>query len=219
MSPSEKRRPGEHIRKLIKQRQQSALVHYIFAAGVLISAFFLFSIFSHSSLGIVFLLGGLAISCSLCRKGQYLGKRVSDAERGAQAEVQVSSLLLPLQRQGWQIEYNLPIRKWGDADVVLCSSKSNWFVVDVKSHGGTKVYENGSLQMRYGKNTHSFREGDLISKVKGQISEVKSLKNTRWITGLLCFTRGDVNIPGKIIDGIYIVTANDLVNTLLQLDH
>lgn len=39
--------------------------------------------------------------------------------------------------------------------------------------GGTKVYESGRLRKPYGKNTFDFNEGDLISKLKGQATEVK----------------------------------------------
>jgi len=54
--------------------------------------------------------------------------------------------------------------------------------------------------------------------VKGQALEVKSLKNARWVNPMLCFTRGDVNISGNMIDGVHILAANDLVKTLLRLD-
>lgn len=218
MLPPKKRQPGEYVRKLGQQRQQSAILRNVLAVTVFVSTVFLFSIFSNSALGIIFFLGGLTTSYYLYRNGQYLMKRAGDAQQGAKAETQVAALLLPLQRQGWQVEYNLQIRRWGDADVVLYSPKSNWFVIDVKSHGGTKVYESGRLRKCYGRNTYDFQEGDLISKVKGQASEVRSLKNARWVTGILCFTQGDVNIPGNNADGVYVVTANDLVNTLLQLD-
>jgi hypothetical protein len=218
MLPRKKRQPGEYIHKLGEQRQQSAILHYALAGGVFVGTIFLVSIHSNSSVGIVLFLGGLTTSYYLYCNGQHLMKRSGDAQNGAKAETQVAALLLPLQRQGWQIEYNLRIRKWGDADVVLYSPKGNWFVIDVKSHSGTKVYESGRLRKCYGRNIYDFQEGDLIGKVKGQASEVKSLKNARWVIGMLCFTRGDVDIPGNNAGGVYVVTANNLVNTLLQLD-
>jgi hypothetical protein len=69
-----------------------------------------------------------------------------------------------------------------------------------------------------GKKIHDFREGDLISKVKGQALEVGLLKNARWVNPMLCFTLGNVNIPENMIDGVHILAANDLVKTLLSLD-
>lgn len=213
-----RRQPGEYIRKLGKERQKSALLNYALAVVVLVGTIFLFSIFSNSALAMMVLLGGLIASYCLYSNGQYLMKRSGDAEHGAKAETQVAALLFPLQRQGWQVECNLRIRRWGDADVVLHSPKGNWYVIDVKSHGGTKVYERGHLRKRYGRNTYDFEEGDLISNVKGQATEVRYLKGTQQVTGLLCFTKGDVDIPGNNASEIYVVTATDLVNTLLQLD-
>ena len=55
--------------------------------------------------------------------------------------------------------------------------------------------------------------------MKGQASEVRSLKNARWVNPMLCFTRGNVNIPRNMIDGVYIIADKDLINTLLSLDH
>jgi hypothetical protein len=219
MLPPKRRQPGEYIRKLGKERQQSAMLRYALAVSLFVGTVFLFIIFSHSSLRIILLLGGLTTSYYLYRNGQYLTKRAGDAKRAAKAETQVAALLLPLESRGWQLEYNLRIRKWGDVDVVLHSPKGNWYAIDVKSHSGTKVYESGRLRKCYGRNTYDFQEGDLISKVKGQASEVRSLKDARWVTGLLCFTGGDVNIPGNNAGGVYVVAANDLVNTLLQLDY
>ncbi|WP_414581668.1 nuclease-related domain-containing protein [Scytonema sp. PCC 10023] len=212
------KQPGEYIRKLGEERRQSAILRYALAVGVLIGTVLLFSILSISSLGVLLSLGGLVGSYYLYRNGQHLMKRAGDAQRGTKAETEVAALLRPLERQGWQVEYNLRIRRWGDADVVLHSPKGNWYVVDVKSHGGTKVYESDRLRKRYGRNTYDFKEGDLIEKVKGQAKEVRRLKGARWVTALLCFTKGNVDIPGNDADGVYVVTAADLVSTLLQLD-
>lgn len=210
--------PGEQIRKLGKERYQSARGRYALAVGVLIVTVILLSVFATSSVGILLSLFGLVSSYYLYRSGKHLMKRAGDAQRGAKAETEVAALLCPLQRQGWQVEYNLRIKRWGDADVVLHSSKGNWYVIDVKSHGGTKVYEGDRLRKRYGRNIYDFKEGNLIDKVKGQAKEVKSLKGARWVTALLCFTRGDVDISGNEAGGVYVVTAADLVSTLLQLD-
>lgn len=139
------KQPGEYIRRLGEERRQSAILRYALAVGVLIGTVLLFSILGTSSLGVLLLLGGLVGSYYLYRNGQHLMKRAGDAQRGTKAETEVAALLRLLQRQKWQVEYNLRIRRWGDADVVLHSPKGNWYVVDVKSHGGTKVYESDRL--------------------------------------------------------------------------
>ena len=194
------------------------MVRYFLAGGVSIATVWLFFIFSTSSAAILILLIGFTGSCYLFRSGKYFDKRALDAQRGAKAETDVADILDVLELKKWQIEYNLRIKKWGDADVVLYSPKGNWYVVDVKSHGGTKIHENGRLRRRYGKKIHDFREGDLIHKVKGQAKEVRKLKSIEWVTAILCFTRGGVNIPGSEINGAYVVDVRDLVDILLRLD-
>ncbi len=194
------------------------MVRYFLAGGVSIATVWLFFIFSTSSAAILILLIGFTGSYYLFRSGKYFDKRALDAQRGAKAETDVADILDVLELKKWQIEYNLRIKKWGDADVVLHSPKGNWYVVDVKSHGGTKIHENGRLRRRYGKKIHDFREGDLIHKVKGQAKEVRKLKCVNWVTAILCFTRGGVNIPGSEINGAYVVDVRDLVDILLRLD-
>jgi len=212
------KKPGEYIRKLARKRKLSAMIRYFLAAGVSIATVWLFIIFGTSSAGILFLLVGISGSYYLYRSGKYFQQRALDARRGAKAETDVADLLYVLESQKWQIEYNLRIQRWGDADIVLHSPKDKWYVVDVKSHGGTKISEDGRLRRRYGKNIYDFREGDLIHKVKGQAKEVRKLKGIDWVTAILCFTRGGVNIPDSELNGIYVVDAKKLVDILLRLD-
>lgn len=209
---------GEQIRKLGQERHQSAMLRYALAVGAFVGTVLLFGILGTSFLGVLLSVVGLAGSYYLYRSGQHLMKRAGDAQRGAKAESEVAALLRSLERKGWQVEYNLKIRRWGDADVVLHSPSCNWYVIDVKSHGGTKVYEGGCLRKRYGRNIYDFKEGNLIDKVKGQAKEVRSLKGARWVTALLCFTKGYVDISGNEAGGVYVVTATNLVSILLQLD-
>ena len=211
-------RPGENVRKLSRTRQRSAILRYAYSAGVLIGTILLISIFRISLLVILLAFGGFVCSYYLYRNGRYLMKRASDAQRGAKAEIEVAALLDGLKYKGWEIEYNLPIRKCGDADVVLHSPEDNWYVIDVKSHNGTKVYEGGRLRKRYGRNTYDFQEGDLLHKVKGQAKEVRNLKRVRWVTPILCFTKGDIDIPCNVVSGVYVVNGKDLVSNLLLLE-
>ena len=187
-------------------------------AGVLIATVWLFIIFGTSAVGILLSLAGVVSSYYLYCRGRYFQKRALDAQRGAKAETDVADLLHILSRRKWQIEYNLKIKRWGDADVVLHSPKGKWYVVDVKSHGGTKISENGRLRRRYGKKIVDFREGNLIKKVKGQAREVRLLKGASWVTAMLCFTRGSVDISEAEMSGVYVVYVSDLVDTLLRLD-
>jgi Nuclease-related domain len=212
------KKPGEHIHQLANERFYGALLRYFGVGGAVLGVVLLFSILGFSVIGAIFYTAGLTGAYYLYLDGKRLIKRSGDARRGAAAEGEVASLLLVLDKQRWQVEYNLKIKRWGDADVVLLSPKGNWYVIDVKSHGGTKVYEGGLLRQRYGRKTHDFREGDLIAKVKGQAKEVAKLKGASSVTSLLCFTRSDVDVPGNQADGTYIVSKIDLVDFLVRLD-
>lgn len=195
------------------------MLRYFLAVGIVVITALIVSNVGLSGLGILLVISGCVASYKLYRDGKHLMKRAGDAQRGAKAETDVAQMLQSLESQDWQIEYNLRIRKWGDADIVLYSPRGNWYVVDVKSHGGTKIYKDGRLQKRYGKNIYDIAEGDLIQKLKGQAKEVKRLKDAPWVTGILCFTRGGVNVSGDEAGGVYIVKADALISILLRLDN
>ena len=194
------------------------MIRFFLAAGVSIATLWLFIIFGTSSVGILLLLAGFTGSYYLYRTGKHFLKRAGDAQRGAKAEAEVADLLDILERRRWEIEYNLKLKRGGDADIVIHSPKGNWYVVDVKSHGGTKIYEKGRLRKRYGRNIYDFKEGDLIYKVKGQARQVRRLKGVGRVIAMLCFSQGDVDISGNQVRDVYVVGAGDLVDTLLQLD-
>lgn len=122
--PSTKRSAGDNINRLGQERHQSALLRYALAVAFLVGTVLLFVTNSTSYLGWLLSLAGFASSYYLYRSGRHLTKRAGDAQRGAKAEKDVAALLRPLQRQGWYIEYNLKIRRWGDADLVLHSLKA-----------------------------------------------------------------------------------------------
>jgi len=42
----------------------------------------------------------------------------------------------------------------------------------------------------------------LLTKVKGQTVAVKQLKRAKWVTPLLCFTQGEVELPGSAVNGV-----------------
>ena len=208
---------GANIRKLAQQRFISAFWRYAAIAGILV-AMLLLRTSGFSSFTLLLYPSGIGAIAYLYVDAKNLVKRAGDASRGAAAEVKVAELLAPLVSRRWQIEYNFRIKYYGDADVVIKSPRGNWFVVDVKSHKGTKVYENGSLRRRYGKNTYDFSEGDLIAKVKGQAVQVGKLKGIGKIIPILCFTESNVDISGNKADSAYIVTADNLIKILLFLD-
>lgn len=99
------------------------------------------------------------------------------------------------------------------------SPRGNWFVVDVKSHGGSKfVGRRGKLKRQYGSKTYGFPGGNVAAKVKKQAAIVGKKKNASWVTPILCFMEGEVEVPESKYDGVIIVFKDELVEQLLSED-
>ncbi len=177
-----------------------------------------FSIITWFWVGIAISIGGLFYAGYCYQDGQRNTQGEKNAEQGAAAEREVEVLLKPLERINWQIKYGEPRQGGGDIDVLLHSPKGNWYVIDVKSHGGTKYVDNGVLKRRYGNNKiHDFKGGNPIRKVKAQAKEIGKSKRA-WVTPILCFTQDGVEVPGKEAKGVYIVSKKDLISILERLD-
>ncbi|OKH36516.1 hypothetical protein NIES2101_36910 [Calothrix sp. HK-06] len=143
--------------------------------------------------------------------------RTGHAYVGASAEVEIASILdKELKPSGWRIEHNFNFPRHGDIDVVLLSPASRVYCIDVKSHEGTKQFINGHLVRMYNKNVYSFKEGDLLEKVRFQADYVSQLMNTK-CTPILCFTQSDVDIKGNMANGIYVLSKSNLVDILKKL--
>jgi hypothetical protein len=171
--------------------------------------------------GVIICFGWGIASYGFWQKGEYWMRRSEQALVGAKAEQEVAVILNALSSKSsnyWKIEYNFPLKRWGDADVVLCSPEKNWYVVDVKSHKGKMINQDHRLKRVKGRRIYDFSEGDLLSKVRGQAADVARLKQVRWVTPILCFTQAQVKIPRNQIDGVYIVEKTDLIQILEDLE-
>lgn len=213
----------DNLEKIANLRRQEGLKRYlmaIFFAVITVGIAWLLAIANQSGLAIFPLVFGVVIAIKLAMSGNRWMARSADVNRGIAAENEVASILEFIARQGWKIEYNLMLSPTWDADVVLRSPHDNWFVIDVKSHGGTKfVNSEGKLQRKYGLKTYNFPGGEPVEKVKEQARIVCLKKDAPWVTPMLCFTEGKVDIPGVEIDGVFIVFKDELLSQLLSLDN
>ncbi len=170
MAKKKKKPAVDYVMELAEQRGKQALESYRYALvlAVLFVPTLLYSIITLFWLGVVLSIAGLWYAYRCYQDGQRNTQGGKNAEQGAAAEREVKVLLKRLKPKGWQIDHNVPRRGKGDFDVVLHSPKGKWYVIDVKSHGGTKFVEGGVLKKRYGNETHDFNEGDLIRKVRNR---------------------------------------------------
>ena len=213
---------GSRIRELARQRRNGALSRFGSAGGLVVAPL-LVSLLLPIAVGIKVLVW---ISCLvgavvLYQKGQHLWMRANQADQGAEGEESVAGLLKTLERQGWKIEYNVPLQRWGDADAFLRSPRGNCFVVDTKSNKGGVFFDGSVLKRRFGRQVHEFNNGkDLLRAVKGQAGTLKDLKRVKYVQPILCFTQANLEEikQDQKLDGVYVVGATKLVSLLKQLD-
>jgi Holliday junction resolvase-like predicted endonuclease len=159
----------------------------------------------------------LLIALVLTLSGIEQWKGVKRAEQGAKGEEDVAESLSGLISQGWTIEYGTQVKQWGDVDIVCISPKNRVYAIDVKSHSGTVLLEDGHLKRRIRTQISSF-EKDFLKAVKGQASEIQKQKRCRFVTPILVFSRAKVMITAhQQIQGVYIVAKLQLVSLLQKL--
>ena len=212
---------GDNIRQLAQRRRRQARGKFALA-GLLIAI----PLLSHSILGFTAISIFICITCWVggviqAQKGQKLLLSSRRADRGAAAEKSTALILQELEQEGWVIEYNVPIKGWGDADAFVCSPKSNYFVIDTKSNGGTVFFNGTKLMLRYGKDIYSFsNDKDILKAVRGQAVSLKEIRKVNFVVPILCFTEANLDIKGtdNKVSNVYVLRHSSLVQTLRQLD-
>lgn len=213
---------GANIRQLANQRKKGALLRFGGCFG-LVAAPVVISFFVPLSPGLLVLIwvSCLTIAFLFYRSGQKLLVLANKADQGAGGEEDVAQLLNVLQHLGWTMEYNIRLERWGDADAFVRSPLGNCFVIDTKTNKGGVFFDGTVLKRRYGKDIYDFDKGkDLLKAVRGQAAVVKDLKQVRYVQPILCFTEANLNEinQSEKINGVYVVSATNLINLLQQLD-
>ena len=173
-----------------------------------------------TGLGILVYVSCLVGAVVLFQKGQHYWKRANRAAQGAKGEETVALLLKELEREGWSIEYNIPVPRYGDADAFLRSPSGSYFVVDSKAHGGVVFYNGTKLMRRYGREFYEFDNNkDLLKAVKGQAVYLKQRKGVRYVTPILCFTEAELDIQAidNKVEGVHAIERESLVRLLRRL--
>jgi Holliday junction resolvase-like predicted endonuclease len=209
---------GGRVRQLARDRKNEALLRFL---GVFILVFapllILWLIPKALGLGLLILIACWVGASVLWQQGQKLLIRAKQANQGAQGEEQIAELLETLEKQGWEITYNLRLKRWGDADAFLRSPKSNYFVVDVKSHKAGVFFDGTILKRRYGKQVREFdRNKDFLTDMRGQASTLEEMKGLALVQPIICFTQARLEKINwqKPINSVYVVQANNLLGLL-----
>jgi Holliday junction resolvase-like predicted endonuclease len=209
---------GSRVRQLARDRKNEALLRF-FGVFILVLAplLILWLIPKALGLGLLILIACWVGAGILWQQGQKLLIRAKQANQGAQGEEQIAKLLGTLENQGWEITYNLRLKRWGDADAFLRSPKSNYFVVDVKSHKAGVFFDGTVLKRRYGKQVREFdRNKDFLKDMLGQASTLEEMKGVGLVQPIICFTQARLEKINwqKPINGVYVVQANNLLSLL-----
>jgi Holliday junction resolvase-like predicted endonuclease len=210
-------KPGGRVRQLARDRKNEALLRFF---GVFILVFapllILWQMPKALGLGLLILIACWVGAGVLWQQGQKLLIRAKQANQGALGEEQIAELLGTLEKQGWEITYNLRLKRWGDADAFLRSPKSNYFVVDVKSHKAGVFFDGTMLKRRYGKQVREFdRNKDFLKDMMGQASTLEEMKGVV-VQPIICFTQARLEKINwqKPINSVYVVQANNLLGLL-----
>lgn len=211
---------GSNIRQLARQRRDGAIVRFGAAGALVIAPVLIYPLLGTTGLGILVYVSCIVGVVVLFQKGWHYWKRANRAVQGAKGEETVALLLSDLEREGWSVEYNIPVPKFGDADAFVRSPSGSCFVVDSKAHGGTVFFNGTKLMRRYGKEVYEFDGNkDLLKAVKGQAVYLKERKNVRYVTPILCFTNAELDvqaIDNKVQD-VHVLYPESLVPLLKRL--
>lgn len=134
------------------------------------------------------------------------------AEKGGEAEDRVGEMLSALIGQGWSIEKNVLLPREGDIDFLVTSPNQKVFAVDVKSHSGVISDRDGRLSR-----SDKELERDLIAVILRQAGIISSQRNCGRVVPILAFTRARLELSQRTIDGVHVLKATRLVETLKEL--
>ncbi|BAZ32950.1 hypothetical protein NIES4074_54580 [Cylindrospermum sp. NIES-4074] len=213
---------GSSIRKMAFERTTKAVVQFCVAGGLAVAPLLIPLLLPiPPGVGVLIWVGCLVGAAAFYQQGSQLWSRANQATQGAIGEEKVAQILKVLEPQGWKIEYNIPLKRWGDADVFIRSPKGNYFVIDTKSNKGGVFFDGSVLKRRFGKNIYEFSGGkNLLKAVAGQAITLRDMKQVKFVQPILCFTQANLEEikQNQDINGVYIVASAKLVNLLKKLD-
>ena len=152
--------------------------------------------------------------------GKKEAQSAKNAHQGATAEEDIFTLveseLVPL---GWQFRYNEKLAANWDIDIVALSPTGKTYIIDVKSHKGTKLVTSDGVYRKYGDTIYQF-EKDFLKGILAQAVNLKQRDNLCWVTPLLCFTEGwiEYETHERSPRGVVVVSVRQLVASLLRLE-
>jgi hypothetical protein len=157
-----------------------------------------------------------AIGAVAAWQGFVAFKTARPKKTQSEGSVILASVLLPLERQGWQIAYGAVVPGAGRLDALVRSPQGKTYLVDLKSHRG-KIGTDGKTIFRvYTQSPRPF-EADFLGQTKQKAVLVQKAKNWKTVVPVLMFPEARVEIKPNPIAGVYVVGAKTLRSCLLGL--
>ncbi|BAW97340.1 hypothetical protein NIES970_22910 [[Synechococcus] sp. NIES-970] len=211
---------GQNVRRLAFQRRVQSWRAFGAAVGLPILVVFMFPVLA-IGLGFIAAIVIVAIAAfgalGFIFRGLDLWQAANRAVQGARAEEKVAEILKELEPKGWAFEYGMRLdHGLGDADVICVSPQQKTYVIDVKSHKGTIIFQDHRLCRRMGRTIYPFKK-DFLQIVMKQALQVRERKKLDFVTPLLVFTRAQLAVSHKKIRGVYVIAQADLVTKLQEL--
>ncbi len=231
--PKSRRKAGRNIRGLAINRRIDAIISFGFSGILICSPLFVKALenyikqipslnlsqtqFSLNFPPIIYLL--LVVFALLAiANGAFLWKRANHADQGAKGEEETAQEISQLEKDGWQVEFNLQLgNRLGDVDIICISPQNKAYTIDVKSHGGEVVTDGQKLYRRWGKKNSSFEKNFLEQAMK-QALQVKKQKNLSFVIPIVAFSKARVSISTNKVQKVYVVEKSKLVAFLKSLD-
>ncbi|OKH15124.1 nuclease-related domain-containing protein [[Limnothrix rosea] IAM M-220] len=211
---------GQNVRQMAKRRRWQSWRAFFGALMLPLLVVFMFPILA-LQLGFVIAISLVAIAVfgaiAFVFRGLDLWEAADRADLGARAEEQVAEVLQTLEPKGWEFQYGMRLDQGlGDADVICVSPRKKTYVIDVKSHKGTVIFQDHRLHRRMGRTIYPFKK-DFLQIVMKQALQVRDKKQWDFVTPILVFTRAQLAVSQKKIRGVYVIAQDDLVNKLQEL--
>ncbi len=156
---------------------------------------------------------GLPMAAFALLSARKQWQRADQADQGAQGEEDVERLLQKLPPE-WITEFNHPMRRVGDIDIIVRSPRGRVWAIDVKSHRGTVRVQDGELYRKVAGQDRSF-EKNFLTAVKKQAVLLRESQELRYVQPVICFSHAVCFLPEKV-QGVQVVSADQLVNYLLS---
>ena len=214
-------KPGAYVQTLATQRRIIRAFIPLLVAFFLIAPFIV-SLFQANVSIFVYLVCFLAAAW-LAFQRKDLKRGALKADKGALAEEKVSRLLMPLERQGWRIKYNLMLpNRRSDIDVFLMSPQGKAFAIEVKGHSGRGqiVFDGKELKIGNDSTFKPFPENkDFLKQVTANARAIKENRGLEWVEAIIVFPNSKVNIQtlDNRVQNVYVVEGSSLVELLEKL--